>query len=47
MLIAREIAARFGLKRSGGRWSGTCPACGYPNALGLNEKGGRPLLVVP
>ena len=43
MLTAREIAARFGLKRSGGRWSGTCPSCGYPNALGLNEKDGRPL----
>lgn len=26
-----DIANRFGLKRSGREWRGTCPACGYGN----------------
>ena len=43
MLTAREIAAQHGLKRSGGGWSGTCPACGYKDALRLNESRGQPL----
>ncbi len=43
MTTAREIAAKFDLKRVGREWRGTCPACGYANGLTLSEKSGRPL----
>lgn len=43
MLTAREIAARFNLKRIGREWRGNCPACGYANGLTLSEANDRPL----
>ncbi len=42
---ASELADRLGLKRARlGEWRGTCPACGYPSAAVLSERGGRALL---
>jgi len=40
---ARELAERFGLKREGRGWAGTCPACGYPTGFKLHEREGRVL----
>lgn len=40
---ARELAARFGLRRGAGGWTGPCPACGYPTGLRVQDKGGRAL----
>lgn len=39
-----EIADRLNLHRAGRGWRGTCPACGYPESLALDERGGRPLV---
>jgi putative DNA primase/helicase len=42
---ATEIADRLGLRRSRpGEWRGQCPACSYPSAAVLSERGGRPVL---
>lgn len=43
MSSARELAARLGLRRSAGGWTGRCPACGYKTGLRLSEKAGRAL----
>jgi putative DNA primase/helicase len=43
MTGARDLAARLGLRRSAGGWTGRCPACGYKTGLRLSEKGGRAL----
>jgi putative DNA primase/helicase len=40
---AAEIARRFGLKRQGREWRGTCPNCGYPNGFAVSERAGRAL----
>jgi len=40
---AREIAARFKLRRAGRDWRGACPACGYAAAFTLTERDGRAL----
>ncbi len=41
---ASGIAQRLGLHRAGRGWRGTCPSCGYREALALDERDGRPLL---
>ena len=41
---AIKIALRLGLHRAGRGWRGTCPICGYADALALDEREGRPLL---
>ncbi len=41
---ATEIASRLGLHRAGRGWRGSCPCCGYRDALALDVKDGRPLL---
>jgi hypothetical protein len=41
MTTAAEIAARLGLRRMGRAWRGTCPACGYPTAFSLEERGSK------
>jgi hypothetical protein len=38
------IARQLGLRRSGKRYIGACPACGYSNSLTVHEKNGRPLV---
>lgn len=43
VLTARDLAERHNLPRVGRDWRGSCPACGYPNALTLSERAGRPL----
>lgn len=45
-MTAREIAARFGLRRARpGEWRGSCPVCGYAGGCVLNEgRDGTPLL---
>ncbi|MFN6953780.1 MAG: toprim domain-containing protein [Acetobacteraceae bacterium] len=43
MADAASIAARFGLRRTGSAWSGTCPACGYNGTLSLTDRDGRAL----
>lgn len=43
-LPATEIAAMLGLHRAGHGWRGNCPCCGYPDALALDVREGRPLL---
>ena len=45
MITACDLAARFGLKRTGRDWRGTCPACGYGGgAFVLSaDSTGRPL----
>jgi len=40
---AHEIAERLNLRRSSRGWVGTCPACGYRDALRLTERDGRAL----
>jgi putative DNA primase/helicase len=40
---ARELAARLGLRRGAGGWTGSCPACGYASGLRVQEKAGRAL----
>jgi putative DNA primase/helicase len=42
-MIAPDLAARLRLHRSGRSLRGTCPACGYADALCITEKGGRNL----
>jgi phage/plasmid primase-like uncharacterized protein len=34
---ARELAAQFGLRRTGRSWRGACPACGYHDAFVLSD----------
>jgi putative DNA primase/helicase len=41
MNTAATIAARLGLRRYGRTWRGTCPACGYPTAFSIEERGGK------
>jgi phage/plasmid primase-like uncharacterized protein len=41
MTAAASLAARLGLRRYGQTWRGTCPACGYPTAFSLEERGGK------
>jgi putative DNA primase/helicase len=36
-MSARELAAQFGLHRSGRQWRGPCPACGYADAFVLAD----------
>ena len=40
---ASELAARFGLRRSGHQWRGTCPNCGYRDAFVVTERQRRAL----
>lgn len=40
---AAEIAARFGLKKSGREWLGACPACGYKTGFSVRDEGARTL----
>jgi phage/plasmid primase-like uncharacterized protein len=43
-MSARTLAERFGLRKRGTGWAGTCPACGYADAFTLNEtRDGKPL----
>jgi putative DNA primase/helicase len=42
-MIARDIALRLGLRRSGRDWRGACPACGYAGTFSLTEREGRTL----
>ena len=41
-MTARELAAQFGLHRSGRDWRGPCPACGYANAFVLTDRKAGP-----
>ena len=43
-MSARDLAARLGLHRAGRGWRGTCPACGYRDALIVSEgRDGAPI----
>ena len=43
-LAASEIASRLNLHRAGRGWRGSCPCCGYPDALALDVKDGRAVI---
>ncbi len=49
MITTRELADRLGLRRAGRDWRGTCPLCGYRDALILSagRTGARVVRRVP
>jgi hypothetical protein len=44
MTSASIIADRLGLRKSGNRFVGACPSCGYPNSFVLQDGHDRPLV---
>ena len=41
---SEALAQRLGLRRSGRRYVGACPACGYSNSFVVSDGGDRPLV---